>query len=81
MFEGRNYLNPGGIRMGTSEITRLGMKESEMKQIAQFIRRVAIDLEDPKKVAKDVNAFRKNYQQLHYCFSSNEEAYKYIDLI
>jgi glycine hydroxymethyltransferase len=81
MFEGRNYLNPGGIRMGTSEVTRLGMKESEMKQIAKFIRRVAIDLEDPKKVAKDVNAFRKDYQQLHYCFSSNEEAYKYIDLI
>lgn len=81
MFEGRNYLNPGGIRMGTSEVTRLGMKESEMKEIAKFIRRVAIDLEDPKKVAKDVNAFRKEYQQLHYCFSSNEDAYKYIDLI
>ncbi len=80
MFEGRNYLNPGGIRMGTSEVTRLGMKEGEMKQIANFIRRVVIDLEDPKKVAKEVNDFRKEFQTLHYCFGSNEEAYKYIEI-
>ncbi|MHA1213054.1 MAG: serine hydroxymethyltransferase [Candidatus Heimdallarchaeota archaeon] len=79
--EGRNYLNPGGIRMGTSEVTRLGMKESEMKQIAKFIRRIVIDREDPKKVAKEVNDFRKDYQNLHYCFSSNEDAYKYIEII
>jgi len=80
MWEGRNYLNPGGIRMGTSEITRLGMKESEMKEIAKFMRRVVIDREDPKKVAKDVNDFRSQYQKLHYCFSSNEDAYKFIEI-
>jgi len=27
--EGRHYKNPGGIRLGTSEVTRLGMKEGE----------------------------------------------------
>ncbi|GAI31234.1 unnamed protein product [marine sediment metagenome] len=81
MFEGRNYLNPGGIRMGISEVTRLGMKEGEMKAIAHLIRRVVIDREDPKKVAKDVNNFRKDFQKLHYCFSSNEDAYKYIEII
>lgn len=80
MFEGRNYLNPGGIRMGTSEVTRLGMKEAEMKEIAKFMRRVVIDREDPKKVAKDINNFRNNYQKLYYCFSSNENAYEYIEL-
>ncbi|MHA1744301.1 MAG: serine hydroxymethyltransferase, partial [Candidatus Heimdallarchaeota archaeon] len=62
------------------EVTRLGMKEGEMKQIANFIRRVVIDLEDPKKVAKEVNDFRKEFQTLHYCFGSNEEAYKYIEI-
>ena len=80
MFEGRNYLNPGGIRMGTSEVTRLGMKEAEMKEIATFMRRIVIDREDVKKVAKEVNGFRSNYQKLHYCFSSNEDAYDYIEL-
>lgn len=77
MFEGRHYMNPGGIRLGTSEITRLGMKESEMKEIAKFIRRVVIDREDPKKVAKEVNDFREDYQTIHYCFTPEEQAYKY----
>lgn len=79
-LEGRNYLNPGGIRMGTSEVTRIGMKEAEMKEIAKFMRRVVIDREEPTKVAKDVNSFRKAYQKLHYCFSSNEDAYRYIEI-
>ncbi|MBD3191509.1 MAG: serine hydroxymethyltransferase [Candidatus Heimdallarchaeota archaeon] len=77
MFEGRHYMNPGGIRLGTSEITRLGMKENEMKQIAKFIRRVVIDREEPKKVAKEVNDFREEYQTIHYCFTAEEQAYKY----
>ena len=34
----RHYMHPGGIRLGTSEVTRLGMKESEMQQIASFIK-------------------------------------------
>ena len=39
----RHYMHPGGIRLGTSEITRLGMKESEMKEIASMIKDVVID--------------------------------------
>ena len=46
---GRNYFHPGGIRLGVSEITRLGMKESEMKEIASFIKKVIIDKHEPKK--------------------------------
>ena len=47
---GRHYTNPGGIRIGTSEITRIGMKKSDMVEVAQFIKRVIIDKQDPKKV-------------------------------
>jgi glycine hydroxymethyltransferase len=39
---GRDYKTPGGIRLGTSEMTRLGMKESEMDAIAEFMTRVVI---------------------------------------
>ena len=46
---GRNYFHPGGIRLGVSEITRLGMKESEMKEIASFIKKVIIDKHEPQK--------------------------------
>ncbi|GIT56433.1 MAG: hypothetical protein Ct9H300mP17_15920 [Candidatus Nitrosopelagicus sp.] len=42
MKAGRHYMHPGGIRLGTSEITRLGMKESEMKEIASLLKQVVV---------------------------------------
>lgn len=76
--EGRHFMHPGGIRLGTSEITRLGMKESEMKEIAEFIERVIINKEDVDKVKSDVREFRRDYQKVHYCFDNATEAYQYI---
>ncbi|RLI42506.1 serine hydroxymethyltransferase [Candidatus Bathyarchaeota archaeon] len=76
--EGRHFMHPGGIRLGVSEITRLGMRESEMTEIAEFMKRVVIDKEPPEKVKTDVVEFRKNYQKVHYCFENATEAYKYI---
>jgi glycine hydroxymethyltransferase len=75
---GRHYTNPGGIRIGTSEITRIGMKGSHMSEIAEFIKRIIIDKEDIKKVKEDVMAFRKDFQKVHYCFESAKNAYEYI---
>lgn len=75
---GRHYQNPGGIRIGTSEITRIGMKESEMVEVAELIKRIVIDKQDPKKVKPDVLEFRKDFQKVHYCFESAKKAYEYI---
>jgi len=36
--QGRHYMNPGGLRLGTSEVTRLGMGRSEMVDIAEFFK-------------------------------------------
>jgi len=78
--EGRHFMHPGGIRLGTSEITRLGMKESEMAEIAEFIKRVIIDKEDFHKVKSDVAEFRRDYEKVHYCFEDAAKAYKYVKL-
>jgi len=59
---------PGGLRMGTIEITRLGMGQAEMETIADFIARILIERGDPEKVVDDVIAFRQPYQTLYYCF-------------
>ena len=77
---GRNYFHPGGIRLGVSEITRLGMKESEMKEIASFIKKVIIDKHEPKKIVVKIKSFRKNYQKVHYCFDKKLGAYDYVKL-
>ncbi|OGD49234.1 serine hydroxymethyltransferase [Candidatus Bathyarchaeota archaeon RBG_13_46_16b] len=76
--EGRHFMHPGGIRLGASEITRLGMKELDMSEIAEFIKRVVIDEEPPEKVRLDVAEFRKDCQKVHYCFENATEAYKYV---
>ena len=76
----RNYMSPGGIRLGTSEITRLGMKESEMQQIASLIKQVIIDKKDPKEITSQVIDFRKNYQKTEYCFDNKLGAYEYVKL-
>ena len=76
----RNYMQPGGIRLGSSEITRLGMKESEMQQIASFIKQVVIDKKDANGIANEVIEFRKNYQKTEFCFDNKLGAYEYVKL-
>ncbi len=67
--DGTNPKNPRGIRIGVQEMTRFGMKEDEMKQIAKFIKRVVLDKESPESVGKEVAAFRADFQTVRYCFS------------
>lgn len=77
---GRNYFHPGGIRLGVAEITRLGMKESDMKEIAGFIKKVVVDKKDAKKIALEVKKFRKDFQKVQYCFDNKLGAYEYVKL-
>lgn len=75
---GRHYQNPGGLRIGTSEITRLGMRESEMKAIAGLMARIIIKKDDPGRVKKEVQELRKSYQKVHYAFEPGTPAYEYV---
>lgn len=61
-----NSDDPSGIRIGTQEVTRLGMKESEMKDIAEFIKRVTMLGENVKE---DVKEFTKDYLKVEYAFN------------
>jgi glycine hydroxymethyltransferase len=78
--EGRHFMHPGGIRMGVSEVTRLGMKENEMTEIAEFVKRVIIDKQPVEKVRTDVAEFRRSFQKVHFCFENATEAYTYIKI-
>jgi glycine hydroxymethyltransferase len=75
---GRHFEAPGGIRAGVSEVTRLGMNEPEMEEIAEFMTRVVVKGEQPRNVAKDVSEFRKDFQRVHYSFESTKDAYAYV---
>jgi glycine hydroxymethyltransferase len=59
---------PGGLRIGTIEVTRFGMKEREMDAIAEMIARVIVRGEKPEDVRKDATALRHSFPTLYYCF-------------
>ncbi len=61
---------PGGLRIGTTEVTRLGMGEADMETIADFIARVLVEGVEPERIADDVIAFRQPYQTVYYCFEA-----------
>jgi glycine hydroxymethyltransferase len=61
---------PSGLRMGTIEVTRLGMNEKDMETIAGFIARVLVENEDPDSVGRDVIDFRLPKQILYYNFDN-----------
>jgi glycine hydroxymethyltransferase len=74
-------LNPSGLRLGTPELTRMGMKEKEMDDIAGFYERTLIKNEDTNRIKADVKEFRENFQELHYCFKEGFRGYDYHKLI
>ncbi|HEY6286936.1 MAG TPA: aminotransferase class I/II-fold pyridoxal phosphate-dependent enzyme [Ktedonobacteraceae bacterium] len=66
----QDWNHPDGLRIGTTEITRLGMKEQEMETIADFVARILAEQEAPEEVVDDVIAFREPYQTVYYCFDN-----------
>ena len=76
--QGRHYQNPGGLRIGTSEITRLGMGKNDMTDIAEFFKKLLIDKKDPKKIKNEIAEFRRNFQEVKYCFQDSNTAYEYL---
>ncbi len=68
---------PSGIRIGVQEMTRYGMKESEMEAIAEFIERVVIKEEDPESVKEDVMEFRDGFDRIQYCFDATKFKYEF----
>ena len=73
-----NSDNPSGIRMGTQELTHRGLKEDDMKQVAEFIKQVVMDRK--KDVTEDVTEFpMSNFTTVHYAFDEGAEGYDYIE--
>lgn len=54
---------PSGLRIGTAEMTRYGMKEAEMSTIAWFINKTL----NGKNVKNEVVEFRSRFRNVHFC--------------
>ncbi len=59
---------PSGLRIGTTEVTRLGMGAAEMEAIAELIAQVLVERRDPVEVKPEAEALRTGYQTVRYAF-------------
>jgi glycine hydroxymethyltransferase len=59
---------PGGLRIGTTEVTRLGMGPCEMDAIAGLIAAVLVEGRDPEDARKSAEELRAGFQTVGYCF-------------
>jgi glycine hydroxymethyltransferase len=57
--------NPSGIRLGTQEMTRWDMEESDMRTIAEMFKKVLVDKID---VREEVINMKKQFDKVKYCF-------------
>jgi glycine hydroxymethyltransferase len=67
---GRHYTNPGGIRLGVSELTRLGMGRSEMKEIAELVH-LGMGGTRKREVVGRIKDLRKGFQKVKYSFKDS----------
>lgn len=56
-----------GIRLGSQELTRWGMKEKDMNKVAEIFETA---LQQDKNVVEEVRKLRKKFSQVHYCFEN-----------
>ncbi|MDE1852536.1 MAG: serine hydroxymethyltransferase [Thaumarchaeota archaeon] len=64
---GRHYMNPGGIRLGVAELTRLGMGKSEMKEVAELVH-IGLTGTKKREVVARIKELRKGFQKVKYSF-------------
>ncbi len=58
------------VRIGTAEASRRGMKETDMKMVAELINRASQGDESPERIQKDVREFCASFNKLAFCFDS-----------
>lgn len=67
-LEDANVIIDRAGRIGTSEVTRMGMKERDMEKICELILK-AIKGEEKEKIKKEAVELRSNFKKVHYCFA------------
>jgi glycine hydroxymethyltransferase len=73
--------HPSGVRLGTPEVTRVGMTEPDMDRIAGFFDDLLHKGHSIESVKADVAALKSEHTTIQYCFGAGEAAYRYYELV
>jgi glycine hydroxymethyltransferase len=69
LLERANIIVDCGVRLGTCEATRRGMREAEIEQVAVLIKQVVMDRKPPGKIKKDVEKLAREFHRIEYSFT------------
>lgn len=73
--------HPQGIRLGTPELTRVGMKEKDMVRVAELFDGLlhrGVSSEETRSRAAEL---KRPFRSVQYCFGAGEAAYRYYELV
>ena len=70
--EEARLFDPGGIRLGTTWVTRMGMQEQEMTRISSLMADVILERRPVDSVAADVRELVARFPLVYYCFEHGE---------
>jgi glycine hydroxymethyltransferase len=73
--------HPGGLRLGSPEVTRVGMREKEMVRIAELFDALLHKGRPVEAVRAEAETLKRDFTTVHYCFGAGEAAYRYYDLV
>lgn len=69
-LEKANIIADCAVRLGTCEVTRRGMKEAEMQEIAYLMKRIIEDKEKVSTIKKEVAKIAGEFQEIKYTFKT-----------
>ena len=73
--------HPGGVRLGTPEVTRVGMGPREMERIAELFDGLLHRGRSVEETARAAAELKRDFTTVRYCFGAGEAAYRYYDLV
>jgi glycine hydroxymethyltransferase len=71
IYKDHNHYGRIGCRISTHELTRQGMKETDMEQIAHFISRLVFKNESTTQIAQEVELFLRKFPDVKYSFDNS----------
>jgi aminomethyltransferase len=63
------FSSSSALRMGVQEMTRFGMKEKDLEELAGYMKEVILDCKD---IGEQISRFRGNFTEMAYCLPDTQ---------
>ena len=75
--DSKHSQDPSGIRIGTQEITRIGFKEKDVRELASIMVKAISNFPDPERIQMEIKELKSRFGEIKFCFGKMKP-YEYI---